>query len=1088
VGACSGSASFSNDNRTLALSGVSAGCDGRSVSVVARNAIGVSAPSGALLVVGVVPQITQPLLGQTVAVGGAATYTVDATGVPAPTYEWQIIGGPVLAAGPFTVGACSGSASFSNDNRTLALSGVSAGCDGRSVSVVARNAVGTSSASSASLTVNPPGVAPQFTTQPVAQSFTAGGGAAFAAVASGTPAPTLSWRLNGNVLAPASNALLPAAVTPCTGSYSQSGGLLTLSTLSADCDGASVIAQATNSAGSATSNTVQLNLQGAAPPTNLSVISDGPREEGRTVTASVTATGSNLTYQWMLTFDIGATARTIPGANADSYTTPILTRGYNGAALQVRVCSGAQPTGSGPAPNCDFSSLVSPLGQTFEIGAQGACFGGPNGWCYRSPTPQGNDLTGVVLPTDSEPMIAVGYGTVLESNDFGTNWTARFPTPRLDFRSLARVPGSPRLVAPVAAATQPVAVQGGLYFSDDRGATWGDALLVTAPNTVNDVAFAANGTGVAVGTGIWRSSSNGTGWTPVSTAAYSPPESLLRVAMRGGIVLAVSDASNILRSTDGGATWTRVYSGTGERLIDVALDPNSARAIVVAEGRSFVLVSTNDGQTWVQRTVPTVSAQAVGIDTVGTFVLIDSYTNTFASTDLGQNWFTTSQPSPSSITRWRLAVGDGVGGGAIAVGTYGAIIRSGSGTAFYSIGGGSGQAVVITAMETSPAGNLLMVRGGQVGRSVDGGATWTGFGQPGQHVSWVSDSLAFATLTGGGSAQLYRSNDGGANWTEVGNEATDTLFGLSMINSSVGILIGTRAGQWRVFRTTNGAFWEPLPGLPPSGFVPRSVRALDPGPLADPLTAVVLVGGDGGRLLRTENGGQSWTEVSLNLFGTFSSIRHIARIDASTAIAATDDGLYRSNNSGLNWFRVYASTATGSMTSVAADPGGGRCVATGAVGLLVGDCSNFNEFDLPYRGLLRAAAWPTTTNVLAGGTGGTLLINRNEGLPAAPPPPPRVGVFARRAGTATKAPAASQPVVIKPKAARKGPPMATLAPPAVQSVRPASGAASSRPARASQAPDALPQPPLRFGPDRRVRIDSAQELAVPAKRPVERRP
>jgi photosystem II stability/assembly factor-like uncharacterized protein len=668
------------------------------------------------------------------------------------------------------------------------------------------------------------------------------------------------------------------------------------------------------------------------------------------------------------------------------------------------------------------------------------------------------DLTGVVVPTDSEPMIAVGYGTVLESNDFGTNWTARFPTPRLDFQGLARLPGSGRLLAPVAETTGPAAVQGGLYASDDRGATWNSELLVTAPNTVNDVAFADNGQGVAVGTGIWRSTANGTGWTPVSTAAYSPPETLLRVAMRGGIVLAVSDASNILRSDDGGITWTRVYSGAGERLIDVVLEPAGNSAVVVAEARNYVLVSSNDGQTWAQRTVPTNSAQAVGIDNVGSFMLIDSYSRSYVSSDSGQNWFTQSEPGPSSILRWRLAIGDGVGGEAIAVGSYGAMIRSGFSGVFSWIGGGSGQAAIITAIESSPAGNLLMIRGGRVGRSTDAGATWSGFGQLMQSVSWVGDSTAFGVAQSSGAARLYRSTDGGETFTERYSETGDVLTGLSMINNGVGILIGTRAGVPRVFRTTNGAFWEPLSGLPPSGFTPRSVRALSPGEFADPLTAVVLVGGDNGRLLRTANGGQSWFEVNI---GTLASIRHIAAVGPATAVAATDEGLYQTIDSGQNWIRVASTTATGVMTSVAVGPGG--CVATGALGLLVGpDCGSVSVVDQPYRGVantfpppLRAAAWPTTSNVLAGGQGSTLLINRNEGLPAAPPPPPRVGPLGARDAGSAKTPASQRVRIASQPQGKTG------------GFGQRAGAALAPPSRQRAAAPVLPPAAPGVGPERR---------------------
>lgn len=953
------------------------------------------------------PTISQPPSAQTITAGGAATFSVTVSGSGALTYTWTL-NGSAVSSGPLEVGACQANASTFIDVPSLSLTSVSIGCNGATIGVTVSNGINPNATATTTLTVN--GSAPLFTTQPVSQPFTTGGSATFVAAASGTPTPTYTWRINGNMLAPVTVAApLPAALAPCTGSYTQSGGTLSLTNLSNGCNGVSLSVRASNSVAIANSNVVTLTL-GNPAPTNLAVSSNAPRDEGQTVTASVTATGNDLTYQWMLDFDrfnITSTVRTIPDANAASYTTPILTRGYNGAALQVRVCSGAQPFGSGPAPNCALSSLVVPLGQTFAIGAQGACFGGPTGWCYRSPTPQGNDLTGVVLPTDSEPMIAVGYGTVLESNDSGTNWTARFPTPRLDFRGLARGAFSTRLMAPVAASTTPTAVTGGVYVSDDRGATWRGELLVTAPEQVNDVAlfFAGTGLTVAVGTGIWIGSASGTDWSQVSTAAFSPPESLLRVEATefSATVFAVSDAGGILRSTDGGFNWSRVYSGAGARLIDVARDGSTV--VVVVEDRDFVLLSTDGGETWMQRPVPTSTAQAVGISPFGTFLLIDDQSRVIASIDFGQSWTETSTPVEGSVPRWRLATDAAPGSELIAVGAYGAMLRSSFSGAFQVIGGGNGTEAAITSMETSPSGRLLMVRGARIGRSTDGGVTWSGFGQPGQHVSWVSDSLAFAALNSAGDATLYRSDDAGQNWSGVG-VAGDTLTGLSMINSNAGILIGTRAGVPRVFRIANGTFWEPIFAQQPSGFVPRSVRALNPGVMTTPLTAVVLVGGDDGRLLRTTDGGQLWQEVGT---GSTGRIRHIARVSASSVILAADDGLFASNDSGQSWTQVYDSSATGAMLSVAARAGGGRCVATGMVGLLVGDCGTFNLVDQPHVGVLRAAAWPATNNALAGGDGGTLLINRNQGLPAESParfePFASVGTAGTRSGNAAQAPA-----------------------------------------------------------------------------------
>jgi len=62
--------------------------------------------------------------------------------------------------------------------------------------------------------------------------------------------------------------------------------------------------------------------------------------------------------------------------------------------------------------------------------------------------------------------------------------------------------------------------------------------------------------------------------------------------------------------------------------------------------------------------------------------------------------------------------------------------------------------------------------------------------------------------------------------------------------------------------------------------------------------------------------------------------------------------------------------------------GHGRLAGVGVVGVLRGDCTNFNIVDLPFAGALRAAAWPSGDSVVAGGDGGSALVNGNRGVPA----------------------------------------------------------------------------------------------------------
>ena len=114
-------------------------------------------------------------------IGTQATFTVWATGNPAPTYQWLLNGTPVAGLTtatwpPFTVDG------YHN---------------GWTFTCVATNASGTVTSRSATLTVGAAGGGPTITTQPTDVIRAIGSPATFTVVATGTPAPTYQWLING---------------------------------------------------------------------------------------------------------------------------------------------------------------------------------------------------------------------------------------------------------------------------------------------------------------------------------------------------------------------------------------------------------------------------------------------------------------------------------------------------------------------------------------------------------------------------------------------------------------------------------------------------------------------------------------------------------------------------------------------------------------------------------------------------------------------------------------------------------------------------------------------------------------------------
>lgn len=141
----------------------------------------------------VAPSISAQPQSQTVVAGASVTFSVTATGTPAPTYQWTFNGAPIPGA----------------TSATLSLTNVQAANAGSYAVNVSNSAVTAPVASAAAtLTVNPAGgPAPVIVAPPLSVTAAAGGTAALSVVATGT-GNTYQWRRAGADIAGATDATL----------------------------------------------------------------------------------------------------------------------------------------------------------------------------------------------------------------------------------------------------------------------------------------------------------------------------------------------------------------------------------------------------------------------------------------------------------------------------------------------------------------------------------------------------------------------------------------------------------------------------------------------------------------------------------------------------------------------------------------------------------------------------------------------------------------------------------------------------------------------------------------------------------------
>ncbi len=312
--------------------------DAGSYDCVVTNSCGNATSTAATLTVNTGAGIAGNPSNQTVCSGSPASFTVSASGTPAPTYQWR--------KNTVNIGGAT-SATYNIPATTTGSAG--------SYDCVVTNACGSATSTAATLTVN---TAAGVASNPSNQTVCAGSPASFSVTANGTAPFTYQWRKNTANIGGATSATfnIAAATTGDAGSY--------------DC-------VVTNACGNATSTAAVLTINSGpsitTQPSNASVAN------GSSASFSVVASGTApLSYQWRKDLAnltdggpiSGSTTASlsinpVAGADAGSYdcviTNPCGTTTSDAATLTVGPCPSDLDDGSGtgtPDGGVDINDLL----------------------------------------------------------------------------------------------------------------------------------------------------------------------------------------------------------------------------------------------------------------------------------------------------------------------------------------------------------------------------------------------------------------------------------------------------------------------------------------------------------------------------------------------------------------------------------------------------------------------------------------------------------------------------------------------------------------------------------------------------------
>nr|WP_315204390.1 YCF48-related protein [uncultured Albidiferax sp.] len=779
---------------------------GRFYRLVASNSSGSAISNRAQLTVSATSQppviLTQPA-DVTVNAPAAATFSVAASGVAAPTYQWQL--------------SIDGGYTFSNINGATSTSysfSPSATTDNyKRYRVIVSNASGSVTSRLAVLTVNQ---VPTISQQPESGTWNAAASAAsFGVLATGFPSPNYQWQVSTDGGTNYSD--LTGATLNSYTSYNPNADR-----------GKKYRVRISNVAGTVVSDVATLD--------KIDWVYANPQPTGDHLLAVAwsdanTAVAVGVTSSILRTTDAGAHWTVVSNGNwssQDAYgiafadsTTAVMVGSYGSMQRSTdkgitwaSVPSTTVQTLRGIAFRSanigiavgDSGTLLrtADAGQTWAaaitdnsmtalnavamkgmlgvaVGDSGKVLRSTDGGASWFSIASGvsTTLAGIAF-VDASTLIAVGAsGTILQSTDAGLTWQSKASGSTF---WLAGVQFNGGLVGVVAEN------QISLLRTTDGGATWSRISLTTPAYAVS---FSNASNAIAVGSygSIQRSTNGGATWLNARTGSQGDMVSSFNALAfnTAGVGLAVGNGGEMARTNDRGSSWTTVTTGNSTQLQALAF---AGTTTVLAGGYDGVMLrSTNSGTSWsVVNSQTSQPIMGMAFADASTGLAVTAY-GMVRSTDGGVSW----SPVANAPLQSYRSVAFGSTSLAIAVGDGGRIVRSTDrGITWTSVA--SGTTKTFQSVAFANATTVVAVGdNGNVMRSTDAGQTWTSVSVFFDIYSYygVTFSTEGVGLAVGSFNTILRSTDGGLSWTIDASQKRTSLMAVQFVDAHSPVVVGS---------------------------------------------------------------------------------------------------------------------------------------------------------------------------------------------------------------------------------------------------------------------------------------------------------
>lgn len=555
-------------------------------------------------------------------------------------------------------------------------------------------------------------------------------------------------------------------------------------------------------------------------------------------------------------------------------------------------------------------------------------------WQWLHPKPQGNNLRGLIIKSDSLG-VAVGDGGTIMRRVGGNFTPAVYPTIH-GLRSVSRYVDTMYVVGD----------SGYIFKSLDNGETWtnrsysGSKVFLNATAARNkDNAWAAGDSGI-----ILYTTNGGSSWVKQNNSSRARIRDFTWARQTA---YACGDSGTLLRGSFFGISgWGKYSVPVRFPLRGISMDTNNVYAV---GDSGYILRHSFIDQNIIADTILNPSVTYYDVASWENYVIVVGSNGTIRrSNDTGYTWISPASHATESIDHVELASDFETSGVVWAVGDDGLFLRSANyGVTWTRLD--SGTRGVINAIGRSPNGKmygtsnagivytstndgiswrrdsinvvgarfldidfedngfgLLSTYDNKVLRTLDSGRTWTvqTIAASGVLIIGVSVDGSNALACGSG-GKMYLTTNRGGSWSLKTSNTTDILYDVDL-EGTRGIGCGEQGSI--VYSTDGGATWTKAT----SGTSARLQRVGLAG-----TSAVAVIAAQGGSILRTTNGGSSWSSVTS---GTTKHLNDIRFRDDKHGLIVGDGGtILKTNNGGSSWKKDTSNTVNDLKGSIIID-------------------------------------------------------------------------------------------------------------------------------------------------------------------------